>query len=51
MRQLIAPLGKICSKVETKTHIDIRGIQQQKSATFVWELMFTRSLFQTYDVR
>jgi hypothetical protein len=26
------------------------GILQQKSATFVWELMFTRSLFQTYDM-
>jgi NADPH:quinone reductase len=30
--------------------VDIGGILQQKSATFVWELMFTRSLFQTPDM-
>ena len=50
MKQLIAPQGKICAIVETKTPIDIGGILRQKSATFVWELMFTRSLFQTYDM-
>ena len=26
------------------------GILRQKSVTFVWEVMFTRSLFQTYDM-
>jgi NADPH:quinone reductase-like Zn-dependent oxidoreductase len=50
MRQLIAPQGKICSIVETKAPVNLGGILQQKSATFVWELMFTRSLFQTPDM-
>jgi NADPH:quinone reductase len=50
MKQLISPQGKICSIVETKTPVDIGGILRQKSATFVWEVMFTRSLFQTYDM-
>ncbi len=50
MKQLVAPQGKICSIVETKAPIDLGGILQQKSATFVWELMFTRSLFQTPDM-
>ncbi|MFZ0510302.1 MAG: hypothetical protein WAM14_01740 [Candidatus Nitrosopolaris sp.] len=50
MNQLIAPQWKMCSIVETKASIDLVGILQQKSATFVWELLFTRSLFQTYDM-
>ncbi len=50
MKQLVAPQGKICSIVETKTPIDLGGILRQKSATFVWEVMFTRSLFQTPDM-
>jgi NADPH:quinone reductase len=50
MKQLVAPQGKICSIVETKAPVDLGGILQQKSATFVWELMFTRSLFQTPDM-
>ncbi len=29
---------------------DLGGILWQKSATFVWELMFTRPLFQTHDM-
>jgi NADPH:quinone reductase-like Zn-dependent oxidoreductase len=50
MTELVAPQGKICSIVETKNHVDLGGIFHQKSATFVWELMFTRSLFQTPDM-
>ena len=50
MKQLIAPQGKICSIVESTAPVDIGGILRQKSATFVWEVMFTRSLFQTYDM-
>jgi len=50
MKQLVAPQGKICSIVETKTPVDIGGLLRQKSATFVWEVMFTRSLFKTYDM-
>jgi NADPH2:quinone reductase len=50
MKQLVAPQGKICSIVQTKGPVDIGGVLQHKSATFVWELMFTRSLFQTPDM-
>jgi zinc-binding alcohol dehydrogenase family protein len=50
MKQLVAPQGKICSIVETQAPVDLGGILRQKSATFVWELMFTRSLFQTPDM-
>ena len=50
MKQLIAPQGKICSIVETKAPVNMGGILRQKSATFVWEVMFTRSLFQTADM-
>ncbi|MGE5660654.1 MAG: zinc-binding alcohol dehydrogenase family protein [Ignavibacteriales bacterium] len=50
MKQLVAPQGKICSIVETKAPVNLSGLLQQKSATFVWELMFTRSLFQTPDM-
>jgi 3',5'-cyclic AMP phosphodiesterase CpdA len=49
MKQLIAPQGKICSIVQTKAPVDMGDTLRQKNATFVWELMFTRSLFQTYD--
>ena len=50
MKNLVAPQGKICSIVETKSPVDLGGVLRQKSATFVWELMFTRSLFQTQDM-
>ena len=50
MKQLVAPQGKICSMVETNVPVDIGGILRQKSVTFVWEVMFTRSLFKTYDM-
>jgi NADPH:quinone reductase len=50
MKQLVAPQGKICSIVQTKGPVDLGGVLQHKSVTFVWELMFTRSLFQTPDM-
>lgn len=50
MAQLIAPQGRICSIVETKAPVSLGGLLQQKSAAFVWELMFTRSLYQTQDM-
>ena len=50
MKQLVAPQGKICTIVEPKGPIDMGGILRQKSVTFVWEVMFTRSLFKTYDM-
>jgi NADPH:quinone reductase-like Zn-dependent oxidoreductase len=50
MKQVVAPQGKICSIVETKAPVDMGGVLRQKSAAFVWEVMFTRSLFNTYDM-
>jgi NADPH:quinone reductase len=50
MKQLVAPQGKICSIVQTKGPVDLGGELMHKSATFVWELMFTRSLFHTPDM-
>lgn len=47
--KLIAPQGKICSIVDTETPVDL-NLLKSKSATFVWEFMFTRSMFQTDDM-
>lgn len=49
MCQLIAPQGKICSIVETKEPVDL-DLLKSKSATFVWEFMYTRSMYQTEDM-
>ncbi len=49
MGNLIAPQGGICSIVETTEPVDL-GILKSKSAAFVWEFMFTRSMYQTADM-
>ncbi|WP_068621339.1 zinc-binding alcohol dehydrogenase family protein [Paenibacillus tuaregi] len=49
MAEAIAPQGKICSIVETKESLDLT-LLMNKSATFVWEFMFTRSSYQTADM-
>lgn len=49
MAEAIAPQGKICSIVETDEMLDLT-LLMNKSATFVWEFMFTRSMFQTADM-
>ncbi|QBJ63700.1 zinc-binding alcohol dehydrogenase family protein [Pseudoalteromonas sp. DL-6] len=49
MAELIAPQGMICSIVEFDGGVDLSKLQG-KSAGFVWELMFTRSLFNTPDI-
>ena len=49
MAALIAPQGKICSIVETAAYVDL-GTLKSKSATFVWEFMFTRSMYETDDM-
>lgn len=49
MCQLIAPQGKICSIVETAEPVNL-DLLKSKSATFVWEFMYTRSMFQTEDM-
>ena len=50
MVELIAPQGTISSIVEFDGGIDLSALQG-KSAGFVWELMFTRSLFNTEDIQ
>ncbi len=49
MAELIAPQGKICSIVDTSKSIDINKLKA-KSVTFIWEFMFTRSMFNTSDI-
>ena len=49
MIRAIKPQGKICSVVENKQPLDM-SILKSKSATFVWEFMFTRSMYQTKDM-
>ncbi|MBP3041315.1 zinc-binding dehydrogenase [Bacillaceae bacterium Marseille-Q3522] len=48
MAEVVAPQGKITSIVELEEPIDI-GLLKNKSASFSWEFMFTRPLFQTAD--
>ena len=49
MADLIAPQGMIASIVEFDGGVDLSKLQG-KSAGFVWELMFTRTLFKTGDM-
>jgi NADPH2:quinone reductase len=49
MTEVVAPQGHICSIVETSAPVDIRPLMA-KSATFSWELMFTRPMFGTSDM-
>ncbi len=48
MAEAIKPQGKICSIVEATT-VDL-GLLKSKSVSFVWEFMFTRSMYQTPDM-
>lgn len=47
--ELIVPQGMICTIVENKAQLDV-GLLKSKSAGFIWEFMFTRSMFQTPDM-
>ncbi|WP_373880546.1 zinc-binding alcohol dehydrogenase family protein [Lysinibacillus sp. FN11] len=49
MAEAIASQGTICSIVETDEPINLT-LLKNKSATFVWEFMFTRSMYQTEDL-
>lgn len=49
MAEAIAPQGKICSIVETDEELNLT-LLKNKSATFVWEFMFTRSSYETDDM-
>jgi zinc-binding alcohol dehydrogenase family protein len=48
MAELIAPQGMICSVVGTTKEHNLDKLKA-KSAGFVWEFMFTRSMFNTAD--
>jgi len=49
MVQLIKPQGKICALVDSEKPLNLT-LLKAKSATFVWESMFTRSSFKTDDM-
>jgi len=52
MADVIAPQGKICTIVETKDQQPVNiNLFQSKSATLAWELMFTKSMYQTPDMQ
>ncbi|MDH4173965.1 MAG: zinc-binding alcohol dehydrogenase family protein, partial [Betaproteobacteria bacterium] len=50
LARLIAPQGRICSIVRTLRPVDLAPLQE-KSVSFSWEGMFTRSTFQTPDMQ
>lgn len=47
--EIIAPMGHICTIVENEKPLDQNSLKL-KSAALHWELMFTRSMFQTPDM-
>jgi zinc-binding alcohol dehydrogenase family protein len=49
MCEAIKPQGRICGIVDTTTSIDLNALKR-KSATFAWEFMFTRSMYETEDM-
>ena len=49
MAELIAPQGGICCVVNTSESVDLNALKE-KSVSFHWELMFTRSMFKTEDM-
>lgn len=48
MAGIIRPQGKILAIVENRAPLEM-NLLKSKSATFVWEFMFTRSMFKTDD--
>jgi hypothetical protein len=49
MADMIRPQGCIVSIVENAKPLDL-NLLKSKSVTFVWEFMFTRSMYQTPDM-
>jgi len=49
MAAAIAPQGRICSIVDNRAPLAL-NLLKPKSATFAWEFMFTRPLYQTHDM-
>ena len=50
MVDVIKPQGKICSIVGTEHPLDLNLIKN-KSVTFAWEFMFTKSMYETDDIQ
>ncbi len=48
--EVIAPLGRVCSLVESSTDLPMNMLRN-KSVSFSWEGAFTRSLFKTSDMK
>jgi NADPH:quinone reductase-like Zn-dependent oxidoreductase len=52
MADTIKAQGKICTIVETENDQPVNiNVFQRKSAALMWELMFTRPIFQTPDMQ
>ena len=49
MADIITPEGAICSIVENSEPLDL-NILKSKSATFAWEFMFTKSMFNSSNM-
>jgi zinc-binding alcohol dehydrogenase family protein len=49
MCEAIKPQGCICGIVDTAESVELNALKR-KSATFSWEFMFTRSMYQTEDM-
>ncbi|MBD3883994.1 zinc-binding alcohol dehydrogenase family protein [Phormidium tenue FACHB-886] len=50
MADVIKPQGKICSIVEAKHPLDM-NLLKNKSASFVWEFMFTKAMYETENMQ
>jgi zinc-binding alcohol dehydrogenase family protein len=49
MCQALKPQGRICGIVDTTEPVDLNALKP-KSASYVWEFMFTRSMYETEDM-
>lgn len=49
MAEIVSPQGKIVGIVENSGPLEV-GLLKSKSAGFIWEFMFTRSMHQTADM-
>ncbi|MGE0474906.1 MAG: zinc-binding alcohol dehydrogenase family protein [Nitrospirales bacterium] len=49
MAEVIKPQGRLCGIVNANEPVDL-NVFKQKSATFSWEFMFTRAMYETEDM-